>query len=290
MRYQIYIDVYFAMNLGMNILILWLEKHIFRIQVSRFRIILAGIIGAVWSCLWIICPVYLFRWFGILTIAGIGPGMVLAAFGRCKRYTYLGRLAGFYLITVVLGGLLDLVKRMLPDNLIHNRFYAILGWIFLVMAAVWLVRGCFSLLMEQKRRQPHLYQAVLHYQGRTREVTALLDTGNRLREPYGGKPVHVITYEACKSICEKATGVLYVPFTSVGADSGVLPAICMDRIEVFQNGERVCQLERPIVAMIRRPLSPNGEYDMLLNEEVEGMNRGGTGDDSEGFDTEPFSV
>lgn len=288
--YQIYIDVFFAMNLGINILILWLVKQFFRLQIKGFRIVLAGVAGAIWSCLWIVCPDYVLRWFGILTIGIVGPGMVLIAFGRCKRNIYLCRVAGFYLITVVLGGLIDVVRRILPKGLIHNRFYAILGWIFLAIGSVWLIRGCFNLILEQKRRQPHLYQVVLHYQGKIQEVTALLDTGNRLREPYGGKPVHVITYEKCKLICEKATGVLYVPFTSVGADSGVLPAICLDQMEIFQNGELVNQIKRPIVAIIRYPLSPNGEYDMLLNEEIEGMNRGGSGDDSEGFDTEPFSV
>jgi len=267
--YQIYIDVYFAMNLGINILILWLVKQFFRIPAKGFRMVLGSAAGAVWSCLWIVCPDYVRSWFGILTIGIIGPGMVLIAFGRCKRNQYLYRIAGFYLITVVLGGLLDVVKRLLPQVLVHNRFYAILGWIFLAMASFWLIRAGFSLILEQKRRQPHLYQVVLHYQGKTQEVTALLDTGNRLREPYGGKPVHVITYEKCQIICEKATGILYVPFTSVGADSGMLPAICLDRIEIFQNGEKVNELERPVVAMIRRPLSPNGEYDMLLNEVTE---------------------
>ena len=269
MTYQIYMDVYFAMNFGMNLLILWLEKQFFRIPAKGARIVLGSAAGAIWSCLWIICSDEVRSWFGILTVGLIGPGMVLIAFGRCTRNQYLYRVAGFYLITVVLGGLLDVAKRLLPEGLIHNRFYAILGWIFLAMASVWLVRACFSLILEQKRRQLHLYQVVLHYQGRSQEVTALLDTGNRLREPYGGRPVHVITYEKCQVICEKATGILYVPFTSVGAESGMLPAICLDRIEVFQNGEKVNELKRPVVAMIRRPLSPNGEYDMLLNEGAE---------------------
>ena len=269
MRYQIYIDVFFAMNFGMNLLILWLVKQIFHLQAKGFRLALGSAAGALWSCLWVICPDYVLGWFMLLTIGAVGPGMVLIAYGRCKRKAYLCRVAGFYLVTVVLGGLIDIIRRMLPAGLIYNRFYAILGWIFLALASFWLLRGVFGLIMEHKRRQPHLYQVVLHYQGKTQEVTALLDTGNRLREPYGGKPVHVITYEKCKLICEKASGVIYVPFTSVGAESGVLPAICLDQIEIFQDGKPVNQIKRPIVAMIRRPLSPNGEYDMLLNEVVQ---------------------
>lgn len=118
MRYQIYIDLFFAMNLGMNLLILWLEKKLLQLQAKGFRIVLSSILGAVWSCLGIICPDDMLRWFGLLTIAILGPVMVLIAFGRCKKKVCLCRVAGFYLITVVLGGLIDVIKRMLPKGLI----------------------------------------------------------------------------------------------------------------------------------------------------------------------------
>lgn len=290
MTYHIYLDVYFFMNLGMNLLILWVEKQAFRLPAGRLRLILSSGAGAAWSCLGLLLPEYLLKWYGALTICLLGPVMVLTAFGRCPLRPFLKKLAGFYLITVLMAGVMEALKRILPDISSGTWLFKLFGWVFLIAGTVWLARVLLGVIMEWRRKQNYLYEVVLHYQGKQKQVTALLDTGNRLREPYSGNAVHVITYEACKSICRTAAGVLYIPFTSIGAGEGMLPAIKMDEMEVYQQGKLVEKVKHPVVAVIRRPLSPDGEYDMLLNEELERDNRGGRGDDSQGLNTKPFSV
>lgn len=279
MTYHIYLDVYFFMNLGMNLMILWAEKQLLQLPAKTYRLAISGSIGAVFSCLVIFLPQYLFRWYGIFAILVLGPVMVFIAFGSGSYRLFLKKLAGFYLVTVVMAGTIEVLQRFWPAAVTGNRLYAILGWFFLGAAAVWLVRGLMSLFMDWKRKRKYLYQVVIHYRGRQKQVTALWDSGNRLREPYTQKAVHVITYDVCKSICKTAAGVLYIPFASIGAGEGMLPAIYMDEMEIFQEGKLVTKLERPLVAITRRTLSSDGEYDMLLNEELEGENRGGRGDD-----------
>lgn len=80
------------------------------------------------------------------------------------------------------------------------------------------------------------------------------------------RPVHVVTYEALKELCESVSSVIYIPFGSVGKKEGVMPGIFLDEMEIRQ-GSDVKIIEKPLVAVCRRPLSVDGEYQMLLHED-----------------------
>ena len=86
------------------------------------------------------------------------------------------------------------------------------------------------------------------------ETAALLDTGNRLVSPDGGRPVHVLEYEVCREICERVDGVIYIPYSCVGRQRGVIPGITLDWMEIIRGEERT-KVNRPLVGIVRQPLS-----------------------------------
>ena len=62
-------------------------------------------------------------------------------------------------------------------------------------------------------------------------------------------------------------GFCFIPFRSIGRESGILPAVRADRMEIQMDGWRQ-RIERPYIAISDQPLSQNGSYQMLLNEKV----------------------
>ncbi|MBE5986040.1 MAG: peptidase U4 sporulation factor SpoIIGA, partial [Paenibacillaceae bacterium] len=116
------------------------------------------------------------------------------------------------------------------------------------------------------KAKSNFYEVTMHYRGKEKKVTALLDTGNRLYEPVSRRPAHVVTYEAVRELCESVSEVVYIPFGSVGKSNGVMPGIFLDEMEVRQ-GDDVRIIEKPLIAVCKKALSSSGEYQMLLHDE-----------------------
>ncbi len=60
-----------------------------------------------------------------------------------------------------------------------------------------------------------------------------------------------------------------MPYQSVGTQNGVLPAVFLDRMEIEQEGGSYT-VEKPLVAITKQPLSPSGEYQILIQKTDEG--------------------
>lgn len=309
MTVTLYLDVFFIVNFGMDVMLLYLVKRLLGLTLpagkpgrreacrvsSRVssqassnavrgaarravrqtaRLAAGAAVGAAWSCLAVFMP-RIPAWAEIMfTGAGVGSAMVLAAFGPRPPREFLRCLAGLWAVTALAGGMLAAVGDAVPAAWYLAGTRAVRQWsvLRLGLAAAGLFfagRAVAGFWRERVRDRNRFYQVTLHYQGRVRTVTALWDTGNCLYEPYGHRPVHVITYDACRDLCEKVSRVIYIPFSSVGTGYGMLPGIQVDEMDVAQDGKIVQSYERPWLAVSREPLSPRHQYEMLLHGEQE---------------------
>ena len=94
-------------------------------------------------------------------------------------------------------------------------------------------------------------QVRLSYHGKRREVTALLDTGNLLRDPLSGQPIMLLSADVGRSLAgltesdlsdpvsavqdRRFPGARLIPYRTVSQGSGMLLALPMD--EVWVNGQ-----------------------------------------------------
>ena len=106
----------------------------------------------------------------------------------------------------------------------------------------------------------------LFYRGEQREFKALADSGNRLREPVSGKPVSVVYIGDLKGFCDSVDGVVYIPYRAVGTRAGLLPAVIFEKMEIVWE-KRTVEIQRPVVAVAREPLSGDGGFTMLIPEQ-----------------------
>ena len=63
----------------------------------------------------------------------------------------------------------------------------------------------------RKAESRYLRNVTLLYAGQTIKTRGLIDTGNHLRAPVSGIPIHVATAGLMKRLCPAIKGVMYVP-------------------------------------------------------------------------------
>lgn len=82
-------------------------------------------------------------------------------------------------------------------------------------------------------------------------------------DPYFGKPVAVVEYQAVKELFNQKTKVLWIPYHTVGKQNGCMPGICLDCLFINRDGEEK-KIDRPIVAVSKETLNGAGRYQMIL--------------------------
>lgn len=280
MVYTVYIDMVFAINTTMDFIVLILLNRVLSYRTSKWRLLAGAGIGGIWSCVVSVAPGIPF-WAEIpMTYAVVSSLMAITAYHLRSAREVVKSVAGIYLVSVVLGG----VMVMLYEHT-DARYYAVrilragqglgipvLAWLLMIAGAVlacYGFSGGIRTLIRSLAHRKDLCRVILKYGEREEAVTGLLDTGNLLREPVSGRPVHVAVDSLMRRLCPSVKGVVYVPYQSVGTSHGILPAVYIDRMEVEQEGRKYC-LEKPLIAITKQSLSPSGEYQILIQRTDEG--------------------
>lgn len=271
---NLYIDVLFLVNFIMDLFILSIVRRGMKYPMIRWRIILGSALGAVWAVTVTAFPVFPQIVEMIMTYFVISILMVTTAFNLKKPKEIGKAVSALYLSALVIGGIMSAlyqhtkagyyIEQILRGN---GRgaipFYRL---IFLAAGTYFGIRALLRWILPMMKEKSNFYEVTMHYKGKEKKVIALLDTGNRLFEPVSRKPVHVVTYEAVKELCESVSEVIYIPFGSVGKSSGTMPGIFLDEMEIRQ-GDVVKVIKKPLIAVCKKTLSGKGEYQMLLHEE-----------------------
>lgn len=259
----IYLDVYFLVNLAMDLILILSVRKILKLPARKGRMGAAALAGAVWACMALCLFGTSGGWTAAVTWLAGGGLMVFLAFRPGRIPEFLTALCTLWMVSAAAGGAME---TLLPGNFslgqlsVWALFAGAAGMYFGVCACVSFVKGH---IQEQK----NLYEVTMTYRGKKETVTALYDTGNQLYEPYGHEPVHVVTYEACRRLCSEISQVIYVPFQAVGTERGMLPAVRIDEMTIARDGKTVMRLERPWLAVTKTPLSSANRYAMLLHGE-----------------------
>lgn len=288
MTVTLYLDVFFLINFGMDYLLLMLVKRFLHLEAFWPRVAAGAFAGALWACLDLLVLSLPGWWELILTWILVGAVMVFLAFGggcpvkgqSCKkrgrwfvdiRHTGMC-LAVFWMVSAMAGGIFSVLGDQTAAGFYLSGTRAVRQW-SLIPLCFWAAGIYFGLcaftglVRKRSGEQKALVQVKLFYKGKEVVVTALRDTGNQLYEPYGGQPVHVITGEICRQLCDSIPPMIYIPFRTVGNENGLMPGIRIDFMEVERQEGGVKRFERPWLAISKRPLSLRRRYEMLLHGE-----------------------
>ena len=258
---EVYVDLYFLTNVSMDLLCLMITAAMLHRSVKRSRAIAAAALGGVYAV-----AALLLSFGGVL-------GFLLdlsAAFLMCAVAFYV-RKTPFYqllrctlvqaLVSMMLGGIMTALYACL--NRLHLPLESLQGdglsvWTFALLTAVAsfaTLRGGKLFGLSQKTKSVTV-QAVLY--GKSVTLSALVDSGNLLRDPVSGKSVIVANaaritpllppamqqayvandFTALLSNYEYAKRLRPIP-TETATGKGLLFAIVPDSLALMQSGTAV---------------------------------------------------
>ena len=253
MYYEVYLDLFFLLNVCMNLVSCRLLTVLLHRNGKIFKIFLISAVSALMQCFALLLP-----WGTVRLRLGISqvvlvPMLVYALLGD-KGWQFLKNLASYYLVLFLLGGVLTFLRPELTFGNILVLGFASAG------ALEILYRFAFS----SKRR--YLYDVLVRNAGESYTIRALYDSGNHLFEPIGKEQVHIITEHTAASIHlkEHAKGIRVIPFHTIGNEQGIITGYYADEMEVIRENGNVRVLH-PLIGISEKEISVKEEYEMILN-------------------------
>ena len=274
MHISVYLDLVFALNFGVNYLLLRATARLGAAAIRNRRLLLGSLVGALYAIL-----VWLphFGWLKLIPCKLLCAGlMLLAAFGPHRATLRLA--AVFGAITLVLCGAVYGVA-LLQNGTVRYRenalFYPVSFFTLLLTAAA-VSLACRLLLPRLTHAPDSLVPVTLCRNGRTVQLTALRDSGNTLCDPISGAQVLTVYWQAARRLFPAELSLTtedfaapaalalrlqgeaprLIPYRAVGVRSGLLLALpCKITIEK--------ETKLGLVAFSPTPVSDGGAYDAL---------------------------
>ena len=285
MKYVIYIDVFFCVNLVMDFIIIKLASLYIKPQTTYIRCFLGALAGSLLTLISIMFPFgnmvlqMLFSYIFIAFVIGI------VTFGVSSKKDLIKNCLVTYVTTIFLGGLVSFIYSYTSMGyMLHSVFNGILQGVNLLwlLSATFISYICLEGIIRfiKKAYQRNMKVKVrLFINGKFKELKGLIDTGNNLLEPYTGKPVHIVCKDSVDEMIEDIdlykVNLKYVPFQSIGKEHGLLKAVEFEEMEVYhadtvsgQSEGLIYKEERVIVGLYEGVLSGKSEFEMILHRSV----------------------
>ncbi len=279
---EVYVDLYFLINTCMNLLTLMISATLLHRKVSRSRAWLSAAAGGLWAVVALFSGIEGF--WGLLCDAAIIFLMSCATFASKKttlasllKCTVVG-----VLTSMILGGVMTALYALfnridLPlGNTQEENGSVLIFALIAALAGLATVQGGRFLGLSKKTEYVTVTADLF---GKTVTLRALVDTGNRLREPISGRSVIVadrarilevlplsLSQALQSPYAEKwlsdekyATHIRLVP-TNTATGKQILPAILPDRLTLTEGRETY-----PADYLIApAPMEENADFDAVI--------------------------
>lgn len=290
----IYIDVLFVINFAVNYVLLLITGKIMRREKSYVRLVTAAIVGALYAC-FMFFPQIKFLYGCVFKIIASFL-LILIAYGAKNAVLTVKTAFVFYLSSFIFGGVTLALFYFTDAGLKYGGalnngiFYFELPWkilFFSCLVAYIAVKTGFAIY---KRDKNLAYRRITVELCRNcADLNALVDTGNLLIDPITNLPVVVAELESIKKLLPDALVEVFrakkendletvseavkntdferrirmIPFTSLGAENGMMLGFKPDRITV--GGHIVSSV---CIGICGRRLSNSHSYNALISPET----------------------
>ncbi len=277
----VYADVLLVINLFVNYALLLCSSMIMKNPASRWRVLLGATIGAFYGLV-IFLPKVPSLIELVLKIASAAL-IVFGTFGYKNLRYFLRCFFTFFAVSFAFGGImLVLWVTVAPIGMVYNNGAVYFDIDLAVLAVSTVVSFAIVSLISHfsSRRAPKESVAIVKvaYKGETVSATALIDTGNSLKESFSGYPVALGQLDTLKKITPEAVkeflnGRDITPSSDFRlvmhktvSGTGVLPVFKPDYIEI-KSASHTVRTDRVYIAVTQNNLA-GGEYDFILNPDL----------------------
>ena len=275
----------------MNSIILYATAIMLKIKPSIIRILISGAIGSLYAMIIYVTQFKIYE--SIITKIILSVIMVYIAFNPQNIKKLCKQILIFYLTSFIFGGVaLYLIYFIKPQNvLIKNGLFAgkyVLKVILFGAIVAFVIIKLSIKIIKTKIQPKDMYCKVkLKINGKEIQTTAMIDTGNLVREPITNIPVIIVEsslmYDILpKEIINNLENILggnlndipeeirniyipklrWIPYKSLGKENGMLLGIKIDGMEVEK--EEIHKIQNVIVGIYDKSLTKRGEYRALV--------------------------
>lgn len=259
MYYELYIDVLFLVNFMMDYLVLLITRRILKCSATHINICLGALAGSFATCLVVCLPIpYTFVKFVLFHVV-INILMVKAGLKVKGIRPLLKALTLLYISAFLLGGIATWLKQYMRTG---SLFFA------MMIVSYYLVQGVWTVIGYVQKIKSYECKVTMYVKERAHTVNAIIDTGNRLRDPVTDRPVSILGKRDAGILLEKGSlkGIRYIPYHTIGKQEGVLPVIQIEKMCIAQ--EEQFWIEKPMIGISEEEISGDGDYTMILNPEI----------------------
>lgn len=292
----IYIDVVLIENLLMNYIILFATGVILKIKIKHIRLLLASLIGAIYTIIAYISNLRIYSNFFLKLILSLV--IIYIAFNpksvkKLCKFTLI-----FYLTSFVFGGAaFAFIYIVKPQEILQNNTLELNASslkVILISASIAFVICIIGFkIVKNKISVKDMYCTIkIKLNEKELETKAMIDTGNFLKEPITNTPVivveHTLLYDCIpKEILNHLENILggdfsqippnikeeymprlkVIPFSSLGKQNGMLVGIKADEVKVIYE-EQENNYKNIIIGIYNKSLTKKGEYRALIGLEI----------------------
>ena len=292
----IYIDVVLIENIIMNFIILLATGLILKEKIKTIRLFLASLLGAIYSLISYMSILEIYSSFILKIILSVL--IIYIAFNPQNIKKMWKDIIIFYLTSFVFGGaafaLIYIVKpqEILMKNGLFLGTYPLKTIILGAIIAFVIIITAFTIVKTKITKKDMFCEIEIKLNNKKIQTTAMIDTGNLLKEPISQTPVivveHTLLYECMpKEILNNLEQILggdfsnisdeikekyisklkLIPFTSLGKQNGMLIGIKAEYLKIKQEEKEELK-ENIIVGIYNKSLTKRGEYRALIGVEM----------------------
>lgn len=258
--YVFYIDVFLEQNFLMNLIVLSLTRVFYKCPVKflKLKMVIAALSGAVLSLLlYLFLPKYAGAAAGIAFF--VVPLMILMVFGWNGIRCFLFQTGLSWLSIILLNGIVTAVYNLTG---IKNLY------VYIVVLVLLAARVLVHMLVASVHIQKKQMQLTLIYHGRSISCMGLYDSGNLLKMPDSGEPVHIINPVLLEQVLkEEEPECRMIPFHALGTQEGWIMVCRLDQMRLEDERNRKV-LDFPWVGRAQPELLRGKTYQVILNAEI----------------------
>lgn len=283
----IYIDIFLIENTILNLIVLVSTVYVSKINIRFYKLVILSFIGSIYT----IIEMYIFSLYYnsvlklIIKILVIIVCVVLVCKGTLKEKVKF--MFVFFMISFIYSGISYFV--------IYNFNVFSIKYIGISFVVSFILCYIFSKInnngLNSKNR---ICNIEVYINNKNLKLQALIDSGNMVKDPVGGRDVIIIESDELKNVfdinylnflkgitegklldtydseIEKENKVKdkykyninIIPFYSLGNPNGILCGIKPDLVKVFHNGEII--LNNVLLGIYFGQITENGEYTSII--------------------------
>lgn len=283
----IYIDIFLIENTILNLIVLVSTVYVSKINIRFYKLVILSFIGSIYT----IIEMYIFSLYYnsvlklIIKILVIIVCVILVCKGTIKEKVKF--MFVFFMISFIYSGISYFV--------IYNFNVFSIKYIGISFVVSFILCYIFSKInnngLNSKNR---ICNIEVYINNKNLKLQALIDSGNMVKDPVGGRDVIIIESDELKTVfdinylnflkgitegklldtydseIEKENKVKdkykyninIIPFYSLGNPNGILCGIKPDLVKVFHNGEII--LNNVLLGIYFGQITENGEYTSII--------------------------